>query len=171
MKSKKKILLGILIIFVPFLLFCLGWAVLEIYNQSRPSIHSLAIPINPEHFMSFEQQQEADLIVDIHSWEKIVLSKPRQAKIGNEFFKHFTRDQFPQVMTANEIGRDLVVILLGKGMVPREYVDNETAYDDMEEYFLEQGFQRVVILEDSNHLIPAGFPILRDSEKKQKEVL
>ena len=121
--------------------------------------------------MSFQQRQKADLIIDIDSWEKIVLSKPRQAKIGNEFFKHFTRDQFPEVMAANEIGRNLVVVLLGKGMVPREYEDSETAFDDMEDFLLDQGFQRVVILENSNHLIPAGFPILRDSEKNQKEVI
>ena len=170
MNPKKKIPLGT-VIYVSIFLFLMSWAIFEIIKRNRPSINSFSKPINPEHFMSFQQQQEADLIIDIDSWEKIILSKPKQVKIGSSILRHFTRDQFPQVMTENDIGRYLALVIMGAGTLPREYTDYETAFEDMEKFLLEQGFQRVVILENGGHLIPAGYYILRDSEKKQNEVL
>lgn len=106
-----------------------------------------------EKARAFQQEDAADLVVHFETVDRLSIRKP-------ELDVHITRPAHLQSLAHQEIGRDLVVVILGKRVNPERR--HPAFEDELVTTFHELGFQRVIVQAAQGDLHPDGRPILRD---------
>ena len=122
-------------------------------------------PVSP---VAMEQQEQADLVVGFQSWNSLWLIKPDITGMAGalpEHTKTFTSAGFVKLLRNLQTPRGLVVVVLDRTYSP-DPVTAKGGMDNIERFFKELGFDRVV-LQDGNALRSGSERVvLRDSSTK-----
>lgn len=105
---------------------------------------------------SFRQQEQADVVLTFLDWSSLDLTKPKvEGKI------RVTKEQLPGILDQAKAARGLVVVVLDKRA-------EQVSISELEAFFLQLGFQRVIVQQALSDLDPNGLPILSDSAQRTR---
>jgi hypothetical protein len=112
-------------------------------------------------YRAFQQQEEADLVVDFWHWDSWEIEKPAVTTGGH--LAVLTKRQLLDRLDQLQPRREFVVVILDKRSSPE---GKGASLDELESFFQELGFHRVVIQLAVSYENADGLPILRDSKAK-----
>ena len=120
----------------------------------------------PESSPAFQEQNEADLVVNFQSWNAISFLKPDITGTGGVTFrpKTFTKQAVVKLVHTLQIRTNFVVVVLD-----RQYSAGARAsmMDEIQAFFEGVRFQRVAIQDGAAWNRTEGLRIVRDTGAKQ----
>ncbi|MCC5847069.1 MAG: hypothetical protein JJU29_03165 [Verrucomicrobia bacterium] len=105
--------------------------------------------------LAYQQEEAANLVVYYDDHESISILRP-------ELEVQMTKPEHLQKLDQQEIEKDLVVVILGKRVMPE---DISSFQNELADTFHQLGFQRVILQQAQGDIHPDGLPILLDSKK------
>jgi hypothetical protein len=112
-------------------------------------------------YRAFQQQDEADLVVEFWHWDSWAISKP--AITDNKHLLRLSKQEFLDKLSQLAFHRHFVVVIFDKREAP---AGKGASMDELESFFRGLGFQRMVFQQAVSDWCPDGLPILRDSASR-----
>jgi hypothetical protein len=106
--------------------------------------------------LAFRQQEQADVVLSFLDWGSLDLTKPKV-----EGKTSVAKEQLPGILDQAKVGRGLVVVVLDKRA-------EQVPISELEAFFLQLGFQRVIVQQAVSDFDPKGLPILSDSAQRSR---
>jgi hypothetical protein len=132
---------------IPFILVCLGFA--------------CGCTTKVQHrYLAFEQQDQADLVLDAIDVDKLRIEKPPVAGKG-KISAPFSKEKLREEISALSIKRECVVVVLNMKFNPNGKSQDQ-GMDEIQAFLQDLGFKRIIFQLAWNRDAPDGLPILRD---------
>lgn len=112
-------------------------------------------------YKAFEQHDAADVSILFYWWGDITVLKP-SAFWG----RHLTKEELRKLISPT-VPKTLAVVALDK-REHKSYPDQATLLNEIESFFFDIGFERVVVQQSIGDEHPDGLPILRDTSKRSR---
>jgi hypothetical protein len=111
-------------------------------------------------YLAFEQQEQADLVLDAIDVDKLRIEKPAIAGT-NKISEPFSRERLREWIPSSSIKRECVVVVLNKKFNPNG-MSQDQGMDEIQTFLQDLKFKRIIFQLAWSGDAPDGLPILRD---------